>query len=263
MNIYKKAFVVIGLFAGILFVSSCATQANISYLQDIQPNLELQVQRNGDLTLQPGDKLRITVFSMDKELTSLFNLTEGGSGSTSSQRHYYTVRQDGTVEIPTLGPVNVQGLTREQVADKVKYELLSSQLLLDPTVIVEYYELAFSVLGEVSSPGRKEIPTDKITLLEALALAGDLTIVGQRENVLVLRTENGIQTPYVVDLTKKDSMYSSPAYYIHQNDVIYVEPNPKKAAQSDMNASTFRTVGFWLSLPATLASIAALLLQVL
>ena len=238
--------------------TSCATQKNISYLQDIQPDVEILTQQEGDLTLQPGDRLRITVFSMDKELTELFNL--GGNGS---QRHYYTVRQDGTVEIPTLGQVSVAGLTREGVADKIKYELLSSKLLLDPTVIVEYYDLAFSVIGEVGSPGRKVIPTDRITLLEALALSGDLTIVGQRENVLVLRTENGVQTPYVVDLTKKESLYGSPAYYIRQNDVIYVEPNPKKAAQAYANAGTVRTIGFWLSMPATLASIAALLLQVL
>jgi len=245
-----------------LLASSCATQRNISYLQEIQPEVQIMTQEGGYLTAQPGDKLRITVFSMDKELTELFNLNDGQSAA-SSTRHYHTVRRDGTVELPTLGSVFVQGLTREEVADKVKYELLSSKLLLDPTVIVEFYDLAFSVIGEVSSPGRKVIPTDRITLLEALALSGDLTIVGQRENVLVLRTENGVQTPYVVDLTSTQSLYGSPAYYIHQNDVIYVEPNPKKAAQADVNAGTFRTIGFWLSLPSTIASIAVLLLQVL
>ena len=253
----------VALLAGILLVSACAAQRNISYLQGIQPGVEIMTRQDGDLVLRPGDRLRITVFSMDKELTELFNLTEGSVGSSSSQRHYYTVRQDGTVEIPTLGQVSVAGLTREGVADKVKYELLSSKLLLDPTVIVEFYDLAFSVIGEVGSPGRKVIPEDRITLLEALALSGDLTIVGQRENVLVLRTENGVQTPYVVDLTDVNSLYSSPAYYIHQNDVIYVEPNPKKAAQAYANAGTLRTVGFWLSMPATLASIGALLLQLL
>ncbi len=255
--------VCLALTAGMILATSCATQKNISYLQNLQPGLELMPQQGGELTLEPGDRLRITVFSMDKELTELFNLTEGNGGTSTSQRHYYTVRKDGTVEIPTLGQVKVAGLTREEVADKIKYELLSSKLLLDPTVIVEYYDMAFSVIGEVGSPGRKVIPTDRITLLEALALSGDLTIVGQRENVLVLRTEAGVQTPYVVDLTNVASLYESPAYYIHQNDVIYVEPNPKKAAQAYANAGTVRTIGFWLSMPATLASIAALLLQVL
>ena len=255
--------VCLALTACMILAASCATQKNISYLQNLQPGFELMPRQGGELTLGPGDRLRITVFSMDKELTELFNLIEGSGGANSSQRHYYTVRNDGTVEIPTLGQVKVAGLTREEVADKIKYELLSSKLLLHPTVIVEYYDMAFSVIGEVGSPGRKVIPTDRITLLEALALSGDLTIVGQRENVLVLRTEDGVQTPYVVDLTNVASLYESPAYYIHQNDVIYVEPNPKKAAQAYANAGTVRTIGFWLSMPATLASIAALLLQVL
>jgi polysaccharide export outer membrane protein len=251
------------LLAVLLLAASCATQKNISYLQDIQPGVDILTQQGGDLTFQQGDRLRITVFSMDRELTALFNLNDGMGGSSGSQRHYYTVRQDGTVEIPTLGQVSVAGLTREEVADKIKYELISSQLLLDPTVIVEYYEMSFTAIGEVGSPGRKTIPTDRITLLEAIALSGDLTIVGQRENVLVLRTVNGVQTPYVVDLTKKESIYSSPAYYIRQNDIIYVEPNPKKAAQAYANAGTVRTIGFWLSMPATLASIASLLIQLL
>lgn len=251
------------LVAGVILVSSCATQKNISYMQDIRPGELIHTQQDGDLRLQPGDRLRITVFSMDRELTSLFNLTESQTGtSSSSQRHYYTVRHDGTVEIPTLGPVSVQGLTREEVADRIKYELVRSQLLLDPTVIVEFNELSFSVLGEVGSPGRKVIPNDRITLLEALALAGDLSIVGQRENVLVLRTEDGVQTPYVVNLIDSESLYSSPVYYIRQNDVIYVEPNPKKAAQAYTNAGTFQTVGFWFSLPSTLVSIAMLALQI-
>lgn len=264
MKHFRLSDGILCLFAGIILVSSCATQKNISYLQNLQPGVDIYTQQDGDIRLQPGDRLRITVFSMDRELTSLFNLTEGQSGSSSSsQRNYYTVRHDGTVEIPTLGPVNVLGLTREEVADRVQFELVRSKLLLDPTVIVEFYDLAFYTLGEVSSPGRKVIPSDRITLLEALALSGDLSIVGQRENILVLRTVDGVQTPYVVNLIDSDSLYSSPVYFIRQNDIIYVEPNPKKAAQAYANASTFQTVGFWFSLPSTLVSIAMLVLQIL
>lgn len=260
-----KTRIAILFLAGFVLVSSCGTTKRVSYLQDIQSGVPMRVQDNGDLKIEPGDRLRITVFSQDKELTSLFNLSDpaGNNNFNQAERHPYTVRTDGTVEIPVLGPISVKGLTRMQVADEVKYGLLSSKLLLDPTVIVDYYDLGFSVIGEVNSPGRKVIPKDKLTILEALALAGDLTILGKRENVLVLRTENDIQTPYFVDLTNTDSVYSSPVYYIRQNDVIYVEPNPKKASQSDVNASTFRTIGFWLSLPATVVSIATLLIQVL
>lgn len=241
-------------------VSACSAVTNVSYLQDIQPEVPIQVQEARHLTLQPGDRLRITVFSRDRELTELFNLSERTTGNTSdNERHPYTVRTDGTIEIPTLGPVRVQGLTRQEVADQIKYQLLATKLLLDPTVIVEYYDLAFTVLGEVGHPGRIQIPTDQITILEGLALAGDLTINGKRENVLVLRTTDGIQTPYMVDLTNTMSVYQSPVYYLQQNDLIYVEPNRKKANQSDENAGTLRSLGFWMSLPSYITSLVLIL----
>ena len=245
-----------------VFLPSCSTEKNISYLQDIQPGVPLAIQETRQLTLQPGDRLRITVFSRDRELTELFNLADRSSGGvTGAERHPYTVRTDGTVEMPTLGPVHVQGLTRQEVADQIKYQLLSTKLLLDPTVIVEYYDLSFYVLGEVGHPGRIQIPTDQITILEALSLAGDLTINGKRENILVLRTESGIQTPYVVNLTNIESVFSSPVYYLQQNDLIYVEPNKKKADQSDVNAGTFRSLGFWMSLPSYITSLILILNQ--
>lgn len=245
------------LLLAIAMLSSCATQKKITYLQDIQPEVPISIQNNGDLVLEPGDRVQITVFSRDQELTQLFNLTERSmsyANNSSGSRHAYTVKPDGTVEIPTLGSIYVQGLTRLEVADKVKYELIASKLLLDPTVIVEYYDLSFFTLGAMGA-SRHEIPTDRINILEAISLAGDLQITGQRNNVLVLRTENGIQTPYLVDLTSVESVYSSPVFYIRQNDIIYVEPNRKMAAQYDPNASTFQSFGFWISLPTTIASL--------
>lgn len=246
-----------------VLITSCSTVKNVSYLQDIQPGVPLLLQEVRQLTLQPGDRLRITVFSRDKELTELFNLVSPSysSAGSNSERHPYTVRDDGTIEMPTLGPIRVQGLTRQEVADLIKYQLLSSKLLLDPTVIVEYYDLSFYTLGEVGRTGRIQIPHDQVTILEAISLAGDLTINGKRENVLVLRTENGIQTPYTLDLTNTASVYRSPVYYLQQNDIIYVEPNKKKADQSDVNASTFRSLGFWMSLPSYITSLILIINQ--
>ena len=250
------------LFALAALLASCSTEKNISYLQDIRPGVPRGLQEPRQLTLQPGDRLRITVFSRDRELTELFNLlNHSSSGGAGAERHPYTVRTDGTVEMPTLGPIHVQGLTRQEVADQIKYQLLTTKLLLDPTVIVEYYDLSFYALGEVGHPGRIQIPTDQITILEALSLAGDLTINGKRENILVLRTESGIQTPYVVNLTNIESVFSSPVYYLQQNDLIYVEPNKKKADQSDVNAGTFRSLGFWMSLPSYITSLILILNQ--
>jgi polysaccharide export outer membrane protein len=240
----------------VLFFAACSSVKNVSYLQDIQPGVPIQVQETRQLALQPGDRLRITVFSRDRELTELFNLAEHNAGNTSNgERHPYTVRTDGTIEIPTLGQLRVEGQTRQEVADLIKYQLISSKLLLDPTVIVEFYEPSFFTLGEVNHTGRITIPTDQLTIVEALALAGDLTINGRRENVLVLRTVDGIQTPYLVDLTSMQSVYGSPVYYVQQNDIIYVEPNKMRADQSDLNASTFRSLGFWMSLPSYIVSL--------
>ena len=255
----KTRFGVLAVAAAAL-LTACSTVANVSYLQDLRPGESFEVQKTQYLTLQPGDRLRVTVFSRDRELTDLFNLNDrtGGSSNNGNERHPYTVRTDGTVEIPTIGPVRVQGLTRQQAADEIKYQLLSSKLLLDPTVIVEYYDLAISVLGEVGHPGRIQIPTDQLTILDAIALAGDLTIYGKRENVLVLRTKDGIQTPYTVDLTRSQSVYGSPVYYLQQNDIVYVEPNTKKADQSDLNASTFRSLGFWMSIPSYIVTLVVL-----
>ena len=262
INIFKWGFLP-AIVACTLLASSCATQKNTSYLQGLHPGVPLNLQQEKPLTLKPGDKVRIIVFSQDRELSELFNLSTRSvsTGDGSRGRLYYTVRPEGTVEIPTLGPVHVQGMTRDQVADIVRYQLISTKLLLDPTVIVEFYDMAFYTLGEVGRQGRIEIPADNITLLQALSMAGDLTITGRRDNILVLRTENGVQTPYVVDITNMESLYSSPVYYVKQDDIIYVEPNAKTAAQSDANASTFQSIGFWFSLPSTVVSIVALLLQ--
>ena len=239
-----------------VLASACGAVGNVSYLQDIQPGIPIQMQETRQLALQPGDRLRITVFSRDRELTELFNLSTNYAGSVNSnERHPYTVRTDGTIEMPTLGQLRVEGRTRQEVADLIKYQLLSSKLLLDPTVIVEFYEPSFFALGEVGHKGRITIPTDQLTLVEAIALAGDLTIDGKRENVLVLRTVDGIQTPYTVDLTSMKSVYASPVYYVQQNDIIYVEPNQKRANQSDQNAGTLRSLGFWMSLPSYIVSL--------
>ena len=254
----------------LFLLTSCGAPEQVSYLQDLQRGVPMEVQQPQHLTLKPGDRLRIVVFSRDRELAAMFNLTGiGTNGYTggnvsggymgNGQGLSYTVDPEGYVEIPTLGRVLVEGLTRLEVAERVKDKLIETQLLLDPTVIVDYAGLSFSVLGEVGRKGRIEIPTDQITILEALSLAGDLTIEGQRENVLVLRTENGVQNAYTIDLTNTASVYESPVYYLQQNDLIYVEPNAKRRAQSDINATTFRTFSFWVSIPTLIVSLLSLI----
>ena len=270
MNLSRCLVPVVLVICLFCLATSCGAPEQVSYLQDLQRDIPMEVQKPQQLKLKPGDRLRITVFSRDRELSALFNLSNigstnlygansgGGSGVSGGQYLSYTVDPEGYVEIPTLGRALVEGLTRLEVAERVKDKLIETQLLLDPTVIVDYAGLSFTVLGEVGHKGRIEIPTDQITILEAIALAGDLTIEGQRENVLVLRTEDGVQNAYTIDLTKTGSIYDSPVYYLQQNDLIYVEPNAKRRAQSDINATTFRSFGFWVSIPSLVISLVTL-----
>ncbi len=230
---------------------SCSPAKQVTYLQDIQPNVTMALQEYKDIKLQSGDKISIIVHSRDNELVQMFNLannTNGGTlGSYNSNSSLYTVDESGKIDMPVLGLITANGLTRMELANLIKYRLLSSKLVRDPVVTVEYANLGYSVMGEVKAPGRKEIDRDRITLLEGLAQAGDLTIQGRRDNILVLRTVDGKQTPYRVDLTQTGSLYSSPVYYLQQNDVIYVEPTGVKANESKLNANTTRTPAFWIS----------------
>ena len=130
-----------------------------------------------------------------------------------------------------MGKINVAGLTRWQVSDKVRNELITRNLLKDPVVTVEFLNFKVSVIGEVTKPGTYSITGDKITLLEALSLAGDLTIYGRRDKVSVVRELNGKRNIYFVDIRSVD-LFNSPAYYLQQNDVVMVEPNKVRAGQS-------------------------------
>lgn len=236
---------------------SCGSATDVTYLQDLHPNVMIELQKAQDIKLQSGDKLSIVVHSRDNELSQMFNLnsysTQNAQVSSQTSNHY-TIDNRGNIEIPNLGVINTQGLTRLELANTIKNELLQKELLKDPVVTVEFTNLSYSIIGEVGSPGRKEFTRDQITLLEAIAEAGDLTINGRRDNILVLRTDNGIQKPYRVNLTEINSLYGSPAYYLKQNDFIYVEPNKMKVNQSKQNANTLRTPTFWMSVASFITS---------
>lgn len=255
---YKNSATILLGAALIYLMTACSPAKNITYLQDIQPGVSMMVQNAKKIKLEPGDQLRVIIHSRDGEIMKIFNLTNG-SNERGINHASYTVDDRGYIDMPVLGQIKVLGLTREEAANEIKYRLLASRMVKDPIVTIEYGEMGYSVLGEVRSPGRKSINRDKITLLEGIASAGDLTIEGRRDNILVLREENGMQTPYRVNLLETESLYSSPVYYLQQNDVIYVEPNEKKVNQSTVNGSTFLTPGFWMSTASFVISLVLLL----
>ena len=181
----------------------------------------------------------------------------GGNGGTTSgsRASGYTVDKRGYIKFPVLGSLSIEGKTREEVALSIETELVKRDLLKDPIVTVDFVNLCISVLGEVNKPGRFNIDRDNLTLLDALSLAGDLTIYGKRTKIVVLREEGGKQTSYEVNLCSVKDLYASPAYYLSQNDVVYVEPNSMRARQSTVNGNNVRSTSFWMSLTSLLMSI--------
>ena len=263
MNLCKNLL----LAASIILLGACSTSKNITYFQDLRPGeSELTLAAPVEIKIQPKDKLSILVNSQDPRLTNLFNLpifTQqiGQEGNTGSSRGVsgYTVDTDGNIDFPVLGQLHIAGMTREEVAAYIKKELQSHDLIKDPVVIVEYMNLSISVMGEVNRPGRYNIEKDELTILDALSQAGDLTIFGKREKVLVLRKENGKQRVYGINLCSGEHLYTSPVYYLLQNDVVYVEPNETKSRQSTVNGNNVRSTSFWISLASLLTSIAVLI----
>lgn len=254
-------------FALLLLLASCNVSKNITYFQDIQGSQSASSEQpNPEIRLRPEDKISIIVNSKVPELTALFNLpyTARTLGSTSESvsntnqgTSGYIIKSDGTIDFPVLGLVQAAGKTRDELGGYIKSELIRRNLVNDPVVTVEFVNLQFSVMGEVRNPGSYKITRDHITLLDALSMAGDLNINGRRDNVLVLRPNaKGDLTAYTVDMRSFDEVQRSPAYYIHQNDYIYVEPNKKRANESTVNANTVQSASFWISIVSLLASLA-------
>ena len=252
-------------------VVSCAAPANISYFQDADNRgLSVPVTEN-HIRLRPEDKIAIIVNTSNDQLTNLFNLPyisqRLGGVSQSVASNYsqavsgYTVDDSGDIDFPVLGKVHVEGLTRPEVAAFIKDELVSRSLVKDPVVTVEFMNLTIAVMGEVARPGRYAIEKDKLTLLDALSMAGDLTIYGNRENIKVLRIVDGNQTSFKVNLCHAESVMNSPVYYLQQDDLIYVEPNEMRARQSTVNGNNVRSTSFWVSIASLAASVGTLLIR--
>ena len=249
-------------------ISSC-TAPKLGYFQDVQSGQQQELQAPKLVTAQPGDKLSILVGSKDPNLAYLFNLQIVGRYKTSqsdaslstSQVASYTVDENGEIDFPVLGKISLKDMTRSQIAAYIKGQLISRDLLKDPVVTVDFLDLFFSVMGEVNAPGRFLMDHDKTTIIDALSRAGDLTINGKRENVLVMREENGNQMAYRVDLTNLQTLYNSPVYYLKQGDMIYVEPNEKKAREATAAGNAFLQPTLWISLASLLTSVSVLIFK--
>ncbi len=250
-----------------LAIFSCSTPRDISYFQDTDSVDGQRISGSKEITVRPKDKISVIVNCKSPELTALFNLpyvtqrlgensrSTIASGYSQGYISGYTVDDRGCIDFPVLGEVSVAGMTRDQVAAEIKRELREQGQATDAVVTVDFMNLYYQVLGEVAKPGRYAIDKDAVTILDAIGTAGDLTIYGRRDRVKVLRDENGKMRTYEVDLCSASDLISSPAYYIRQNDVIYVDPNDVRARQSTVNGNNVRSTSFWISLTSLAASV--------
>lgn len=263
-----------------LLISSCSTPKNVSYFQDVKDAEILAVASATESTIkvEPFDKLSIIVTAQDPSLAQIFNLpvytnshvNQSYSKSGVNFRDYdvgtstgitgYTVSEEGTIDFPVLGVIKVEGMTRNELAAFIKGEIIGKGMIKDPVVTVEFLNVGISVLGEVNRPGRYDLNVDRLTLVEAISLAGDLSIQGKRENVMVIRRVGDDVQTYIVDITNAKEMIKSPAYYMKQGDVIYVEPNAIRKRQTTNNGNNLMNVSFWISV-ASLITTAAVLLK--
>ena len=238
--------------AMLLSVVSCGnkTWKNIYYLQDVREETTMKMPINEGIIIQPQDQLSILVTCSEPKLAANFNLsvatyragTAGNDLSSSNNRITpYTVDNNGEIDFPSLGKIHVAGLSRWELQELIKEKLDESGMLRDAIIIVEFLNFKISVLGDVSAPGTFTISGDKITIFQALSLSHDLTIHGKRQI-------------YMLDLRSSD-VFNSPAYYLQQNDIVYVTPDKVKVGQSTINENYFRSASFWISLTSTAMTI--------
>lgn len=257
-----------------LAATSCKAPKDVAYFQDTETTAIIDAAQVRNITVRPEDKLSIVIKTKDPEISNLFNLpiyssrigqTSGSvNGSGTKSLNFtangndgvatYTVNPQGDIDFPVLGKLHVAGMTRSELASFIKGEIEGRDLAKDPVVTVEFLGSGINMMGEVMSPGRYDLNKDKINIIEAITLAGDLTINGRRDNVRVIREENGKVNTYFVNLTDLDSTVKSPAYYLQQNDIIYVEPNNKRKRETSVNGNNVYSTSFWISVASLVTS---------
>lgn len=248
----KIATVVVLLFA-MLGLNSCSQQKNIAYYQNIDQLSEL----NGSVfepSIQPDDLLLIIVSAPDAEAAAPFNLTTeftptvlGQASMGQRQQQMYLVDKKGMIDFPVLGQIKLGGLTKVEVVAQLKGKL--EQYIKNPIVNIRIMNYKVTVQGEVTKPGSYPISSERVTVTEALSMAGDLTIYGKRNNIVVVREVDGKKNIGRIDITKADFI-NSPYYYLSQNDLVYVEPNKARSSSSTFNQNT--TV--WIAIASLVSS---------
>lgn len=256
---------------------SCASQKRTIYLQDVSTGDSFPLSENTLIHIKPHDRLTVIVSASDPELAAPFNaFTSYGAltgtpitgpkaftatmAVSNEQLQVITVDDHGEILLPILGRMKAAGLTRGELAEEIEQRIIGGGYIAQPSVNIQFDKsMVFSVVGEVAKPGRYEVASDRISIFEALAAAGDMTIQGQRRDVTVMRVGlDGIKRAEVIDLTSKNAMLS-PYYYIQPGDEIYVRPNKSRSQAAYVNPNQ----GFYISLVGALVSAISVTLSII
>lgn len=211
-------------FIAALSTISCTSSKKVAYMQDAAFYNRQKIMGVYPLKIANDDVLSIVVSSKDTVLARPFNRAPGGQG--------FPVNAKGCIDYPVFGEMKVSGLTAVALEDSIKSRLIEGGHIKDAIVAVKLVNFKISVMGEVNRPGVFPIPSERVTVLEAISMAGDMSVYGRRDKVLVVREEDGQRDMHYLDVNST-ALFNSPYYYLKQNDLIYVEPNQAKAAQSE------------------------------
>lgn len=244
----------------VLGLAGCKAPEKVLYLQDLSQPLEQALAQTSGMKIQKDDLLQINILANNPDVAKPFNLmaqiSDMGTNVSNPEQTAYLVDASGNVDIPVLGRMTVEGLTTQEVKSAIGKQLQEKNLIKDPVITVRILNFKVSVLGEVKNPGVVDVKGERITVLEALSKAGDLTIQGRRDHVAVIREVDGKRTVNYLDLKSKD-IFDSPYYYLKQNDVVYVEPNNARTVQYRNNQ--VNNVGTWLSVLSSMLSVITLI----
>lgn len=234
----KKINVILGVL--IVLFSSCRSAKEVPYLQQIDSFTAeeyLNAPKVPEQIIMPGDLIDITIMATDRTSIQPFNrrvvdIMRGTTALNAEELNYYLVDNNGYIDMPVIGRIKVEGMTKSELEEYVRYQIYPKYIHEVPSVTVRFENFRVSILGDVARPGSYIIPNERVNILEALAMAGDLNITGRRDNVLLIRVNaDGSRTTIRLSLHDKD-LIMSPYFYLQQNDVVYVEPNPSKAASA-------------------------------
>ncbi|MDD3723355.1 MAG: polysaccharide biosynthesis/export family protein [Lutibacter sp.] len=229
-------------------MGSCVSKKEMLYLQDVEGIKALEDIVKVEPKIQQGDILSINVSAIDAEAALPFNLFEAGNTTSVPKPITYLVNSDGKINFPVLGKIKVEGFTTKEITNNLTSSLAA--YIQKPIVNIRLTNFKVTVLGEVKSPGTYPVPNERISILEAIGLAGDLTIQAERKTLMLIREQNGKRTFVDIDLTSREIL-NSPYFYLAQNDVLIVEPNKSKINSSVVGANTgiiLSTISFLISI---------------